>query len=82
MKVSVQKSRFFKKSVNFLGFIVTKDSTTTDSEKVKAIKQFLEPKNVFEVRSILCLASFYICFIKSFASIAQPINDILKSENN
>jgi len=79
--VSVEKSRFFKKSVGFLGFIVTSNGATTDPEKVKAIKDFPEPKSVFEVRSFLGLASYYRCFIKDFPAIARPISDILKGEN-
>ncbi|KAH8236868.1 hypothetical protein KR032_001135, partial [Drosophila birchii] len=53
MRVSTQKSRFFKKSVSFLGFIVTNNGATTDPEKIRAIKEFPEPKNIFEVRSTL-----------------------------
>jgi len=49
MRISAQKSSFFKKSVSFLGFIVTNNGAATDPEKVKAIREFLEPKNVFEV---------------------------------
>ncbi|KAH8292624.1 hypothetical protein KR054_012132 [Drosophila jambulina] len=81
MRISAEKSRFFKKSVSSLGFIVTNNGAATDPEKVKAIKEFPEPKNVFEVRSFLGLASYYRCFIKDFASIARPISDILKGEN-
>lgn len=43
MRMSTGKSRFFKNSVNFLGFIVTNNGATTDPEKVRAIKEFLEP---------------------------------------
>jgi len=81
MRVSAQKSRFFKKSVSFLGFIVTNNGATTDPEKIRAIQEFPEHKNVFEVRSFLGLASYYRCFIKDFASIARPVSDILKGEN-
>jgi len=81
MRVSKEKSRFFKKSVGFLGFVVTSDGATTDPEKVKAFKEYPEPKSVFEIRSFLGLASYYRCFIKDFASIAKPISDVLKGEN-
>jgi len=60
--------------VSFLGFIVTNNGATTDPEKVKAIKEFPEPRS-------LGLASYYQCFIKDFASIARSISDILKGEN-
>jgi len=64
-----------------LGFIVTNNGATTDPDKIRAIQEFPEPKNVFEVRSFLGLASYYRCFIKDFASIARPVSDILKGEN-
>ncbi|KAH8303058.1 hypothetical protein KR018_002103, partial [Drosophila ironensis] len=44
------KYEFRKKSVSFLGFIVTCNGATTDPEKVKAIKEFPETKSVFEVK--------------------------------
>jgi len=53
--------------------IVTSNGATTDPEKVEAIKEFLEPKTAFEVRSFLSLASYYRCFIKDFAALARPI---------
>jgi len=40
---------FFIKSVHFHRFIVTGNGAT-NPEKVKAIKEFPEPKNIFEVR--------------------------------
>jgi len=38
MRISAEKSRFFRKSVSFLGFIVTNNGAATDPEKVKDIK--------------------------------------------
>jgi len=67
--------------VSFLGFIVTNNGAATDPEKVKAIKELLEPKIVFEVRSFLGLASYHRCFIKDFPSITRPISYIMKGEN-
>nr|AAA28600.1 reverse transcriptase endonuclease [Drosophila virilis] len=81
MRVGPEKTRFFKESIEFLGFIVTKDGATSDPKKVKAIQEFPEPKNVYSVRSFLGLANYYRVFIKDFAAIARPISDILKGEN-
>jgi len=64
-----------------LGFIVTNNGATTDPDKIRAIQEFPDPKNIFEDRSFLGLASYYRCFIKDFESIARPVSDILKGEN-
>jgi len=81
MKVSNEKTHFFKQSVEYLGFIVTNGGAKTDPEKVKAIKEYPEPTNLYELRSFLGLASYYRCFIKDFAAIARPLTSLMKGEN-
>jgi len=81
MRVSQEKTNFFKESVEYLGFIVSKDGTRSDPKKVKAIQEYPEPQSVYSVSFFLGLASYYRVFIKDFASIARPISDILKGEN-
>jgi len=81
MRVSQEKTSFFKDSVEYLGFIVSKDGAKSDPQKVKAIQEYPEPKNVYSVRSFIGLASYYRVFIKDFAAIARPITDIIKGEN-
>jgi len=61
MRVSAQNLIFFKKRVSSLGFIVTNNGAATDTEQVKAIREFPEPKNVFEVRSFLGLLHQRLC---------------------
>ncbi|KAH8365040.1 hypothetical protein KR084_010296, partial [Drosophila pseudotakahashii] len=56
MKVAREKTKFFKESVEFLGFIVTRGGTKTDPEKVRAIKEFPEPKNLFSLRPITMIS--------------------------
>jgi len=81
MRVSQENSKFFKKSVEHLGFIVSQGGLRTSPEKVKAIRQFPPPITLYELRSFLGLASYYRCFTKNFAAIATPLTSILKGNN-
>lgn len=81
MRISREKSHFFRESVEYLGFFVSRNGIRTSPEKVKAILNYETPSTLFNVRSFLGLASYYRCFIKDFASIAKPLTDILKGEN-
>ncbi|KAH8386070.1 hypothetical protein KR093_007572, partial [Drosophila rubida] len=65
MRVAQEKTKFFKESVEFLGFIVTRDGARTDPEKVRAIQEYVEPKSLFALRSFLGLASYYRAFSES-----------------
>jgi reverse transcriptase-like protein len=56
----LEKCMFMTPSVSFLGYIVTREGVQVDAEKVEAVKSWLAPTNVHEVRSFHGLASFNI----------------------
>ena len=51
-----------------------------NNDKVKAILEWPTPKTVRGVRSFLGLANFYRRFIKDYAQVARPLNDITKKD--
>ena len=53
------KCSFMTDSVLFLGYVVSKDGLSVDELKVIAVKQWLIPTTVHEVRSFHGLVSFY-----------------------
>ena len=68
------------KEVCYLGRLVSADGHWMDPKNVEPIEALKEtrPKTVGKVRKLLGFLGYYRCYIKDFAHIAQPINDLLK----
>lgn len=73
-----EKCSFLKTSTNFLGHVITRDGVKPDPSKVEAVKRFPRPKDCKELKSFLGLAGYYRRFVKDFAQIARPLNDLQK----
>ena len=51
-----------------------------DDEKVKAIREWPEPRNLKEVQAFLGFANFYQRFIQGYSQICTPLTKITKKE--
>ena len=67
IRLQPDKCKFHVKTVKFLGSIITTDGIQMDKEKVKAIKEWPEPKNLKEVQAFLGFANFYQRFIQGYS---------------
>ena len=76
--VKPEKCSFRVKEVEFLGMTVSAEGIKMNNDKVKAILEWPTPKTVHGVRSFLGLANFYWRFIKDYAQVARPLNDLTK----
>lgn len=76
--ISLQKSSFCKKSIKFLGYIVSENGLAVDPEKTKPVREYPAPKSHTEIRRFIGMISWYSRFIKNFSEYTAPINDILR----
>ena len=78
--VKPEKCSFHCSEVDFLGMIVSRDGIRMDESKIKAIQDWPIPMKIKHIRGFLGLANFYRRFIKDFATIARPLNDLTKKD--
>ncbi|WMV45499.1 hypothetical protein MTR67_038884 [Solanum verrucosum] len=53
--------------------IVSSEGIQVDSQKIKAVKQWVRPTSPIDIRSFLRLAGYYRRFVEGFSSIASPL---------
>jgi hypothetical protein len=72
LKLKPIKCDLFKRSLEFLGHVVTSEGITTDPKKTAAVNNARIPLTVTDVKSFLGMCSYYRKFIKNFASYEAP----------
>lgn len=78
LTISLDKSRFCRKQVNYLGYLLTNEGVAIDNSRIAPILDYCRPKCVKDVRRLLGLAGFYQKFIGNYSKIVTPISDLLK----
>jgi hypothetical protein len=71
---------FYQRQIHYLGNIISEEGIVLDPEKVEAIKEWVAPRNVAEVRSFMGLVGYYRRFIAEFSRIAHPITSLQRKE--
>ena len=80
LKLKPSKCHFLRKQITFLGQEVSADGMMPGNLNLKGIAEMAPPANYTEVRRFLRMTGFFRRFIKNYARIAKPLNDILEGE--
>ena len=80
LKIHPGKCRFAVQEIVYLAHRINSFGIKVDDSKYQAIETYPVPKNVKNVRAFLGMAQFYRRYIKSFATIALPLNKLLRKE--
>lgn len=78
--INQQKCAFAQPSVKFLGFTLSAEGWSIESEKVSAIQNFRRPQSLAEVKSFLGLVTFIEKFIHHRADKTKYLRELTKSE--
>jgi len=74
----LSKCSFGQTQSDYLGHVVSRDGVKVDETKIQTIKQWVIPTSIKQLRAFLGLTSYYRKFIRNFAMLAAPLNDLLK----
>jgi hypothetical protein len=72
------KCEFFKRSISFLGHVVSEGGVAVQEHKVKAVTEWPQPLTKKHVRQFLGLTGYYRKFIPRYSDIAAPLTDLTK----
>lgn len=68
--VNQKKCEFGQSSVAYLGHVVSSQGVAVDEDKVRAILDWKQPRNLRELHGFLGLTGYYRKFVSKYAQIA------------
>ena len=80
IKLNLKKCDLAKKTVKFLGHIVSEEGSLPDPKNIEKVKDLKRPKTVKEIRRFLGMTGFYRKFVKSYSTIAAPLTELTKKD--
>jgi len=75
-----EKCEFDQSQIKYLRLIIQEGKVAMDPIKVQAITNWPVLQTLHELQGFLGFANFYHCFIKNFARLACPLNNLTKKD--
>ena len=80
LKLKPSKCHFLQDEITFLGHEVSAEGMKPGTANLKAITEMALPMMYTRVRCFTGMTGFFRHFIKGYAKIAKPLNDLLEGE--
>ena len=68
--------------ISYLGHKVSAASMKPGTKGLKGIVEIVPAATNIQVHKFLGITGYFRCFIKGYAKIAKPLNDLLQGENS
>ena len=82
LKLKPSKCNFFHTEISYLGHKVSTAGMEPGTEGPKGITEIGPPATYTQVHKFLGTTGYFRCFIKGYARISKPLNDLLQGENS
>ena len=82
LKLKLSKCNFFRTEISYLGHKVSAAGMEPGTEGLKGIAEIVPPATYTQVHKFLGATGYFRCFIKGYARIAKPLNDLLQGKNS
>ena len=82
LKLKPSKCNFFRTEISYLGHKVSAARMEPGTEGLKGIAEIAPPAMYTQVHKFLGATGYFRHFIKGYARIAKPLNDLLQGENS
>ena len=82
LKLKPSKCNFFCTEISYLGHKVSVAGMEPGAEGLKGIAEIAPPATYTQVRKFLGATGYFRNFIKGYARIAKPLNNLLQGENS
>ncbi|KAK3548052.1 hypothetical protein QTP70_004285 [Hemibagrus guttatus] len=78
--MKLEKCEFHRRTVTFLGYVISQWGVEMDMVKVRAVTDWPAPTTVRELQRFLGFANFYRRFIRNYSSVAGPLTSLLRGK--
>ena len=78
LKLNPKKCHFARKSIHFLGHVLSADGISPDPSKILVVQNHPTPQDKKELKSFLGLVNYYRKFLSDVAKISEPLNKLLR----